>query len=145
MALNLEDKKALVAEVSAVAATALSVVAAEYRRLSRRLLMAALVATMVVIAVPTVQDRILPTSNNVATGGTAYSSLSWRINNWQGLLGQWEQSPIIGFGLRSTDTVNPEKAYTAGDPTGSGFDAHNSVVRALVDGTNKKIVPLRSA
>src|ERR1019366_1530972 len=30
MALNLEDKKALVAEVSAVAATALSVVAAEY-------------------------------------------------------------------------------------------------------------------
>jgi large subunit ribosomal protein L10 len=34
MALNLEDKKALVAEVSAVAATALSVVAAEYRGLT---------------------------------------------------------------------------------------------------------------
>lgn len=34
MALNLEDKKALVAEVGAVAATALSVVAAEYRGLT---------------------------------------------------------------------------------------------------------------
>jgi large subunit ribosomal protein L10 len=34
MALNLEDKKALVAEVSAVAAKALSVVAAEYRGLT---------------------------------------------------------------------------------------------------------------
>jgi len=34
MALNLEDKKALVAEVSAVASTALSVVAAEYRGLT---------------------------------------------------------------------------------------------------------------
>jgi large subunit ribosomal protein L10 len=34
MALNLEDKKALVAEVSAVATTALSVVAAEYRGLT---------------------------------------------------------------------------------------------------------------
>ena len=34
MALNLEDKKALVAEVSKVAATALSVVAAEYRGLT---------------------------------------------------------------------------------------------------------------
>jgi large subunit ribosomal protein L10 len=34
MALNLEDKKALVAEVSEVAATALSVVAAEYRGLT---------------------------------------------------------------------------------------------------------------
>jgi len=34
MALNLEDKKALVAEVAAVAATAQSVVAAEYRGLS---------------------------------------------------------------------------------------------------------------
>src|SRR5580698_9267755 len=34
VALNLEDKKALVAEVSAVAATALSVVAAEYRGLT---------------------------------------------------------------------------------------------------------------
>ena len=35
MALNLEDKKALVAEVSAVASKALSVVAAEYRGLTR--------------------------------------------------------------------------------------------------------------
>ncbi len=34
MALNLEDKKTLVAEVSAVAATAVSVVAAEYRGLT---------------------------------------------------------------------------------------------------------------
>jgi large subunit ribosomal protein L10 len=34
MALNLEDKKALVSEVNAVAATAVSVVAAEYRGLS---------------------------------------------------------------------------------------------------------------
>ena len=34
MALNLEDKKTLVAEVNAVAATALSVVAAEYRGLT---------------------------------------------------------------------------------------------------------------
>src|SRR6202158_4045108 len=34
MALNLEDKKALVAEVSEVASTALSVVAAEYRGLT---------------------------------------------------------------------------------------------------------------
>ena len=34
MALNLEDKKALVTEVSAVAAQALSAVAAEYRGLS---------------------------------------------------------------------------------------------------------------
>ena len=34
MALNLEDKKALVAEVSAVAAKAQSVVAAEYRGLT---------------------------------------------------------------------------------------------------------------
>ena len=36
MALNLEDKKALVAEVDEVAASAMSVVAAEYRGLTVR-------------------------------------------------------------------------------------------------------------
>lgn len=52
------------------------------------------------------------------------SSYSWRLETWRLLLDKWKQRPIIGYGLRTVPTVNPR----------SGFDAHNSAVKLLVEG-----------
>jgi O-antigen ligase len=117
----------------------LGVMLVEYRRLPRRALTVALVSVGLTFLVPSVRERVLPTrsaasqSASVQTGG-GYSSFSWRLNNWQGLLRKWAQSPLLGFGLRSTDAVNPMRASRPGAMQSTGFDAHNAAVRALVEG-----------
>lgn len=117
----------------------LGVMLVEYRRLPRRVLTVAFVTVGLTFLVPSVRERVLPTGSSTshsasAQAGGGYSSFSWRLNNWQELLGKWEQSPVFGFGLRSTETVNPLRAPQPNALASAGFDAHNTVVRALVEG-----------
>lgn len=118
----------------------LSVVLVEYRRFPRRVLAVGLVVVGLVLVVPSLRERVLPTSSTATQSASGqasagYSSFSWRLNNWQGLLGKWEQSPVFGFGLETTETVNPERASQPHTLTSSGFNAHNTFVRALVEGS----------
>jgi O-antigen ligase len=125
---------------------AVGLIAIEYRRLSRRVVWLAAVVVVVLVAVPSVRNRVLPTgttaspveqysrtgqSGLLASGGT-YGSLGWRLYNWEKLIGKWEQSPLIGYGLQTTQRVNPVRVAT--DSEAVGFEAHNTAVRALVEG-----------
>ncbi len=126
----------------------IGIVAIEYRRLSRRMLWVAIALAIVLIAVPSVRNRILPTGTTAATqepvartgqtgllssSGT-YGSLGWRLYNWSQLLGRWQQSPILGFGLQTTQRVNPLRTNLPDGVGTEGFEAHNMPVRALVEG-----------
>jgi len=88
------------------------------------------------VLVPTVRERALPTpsQSTSATPQVAYESWQWRTENWRGLLDKWREQPIIGYGLMSTTSVNPRAPVSShGQPRG-GFDAHSLVVRLLVEG-----------
>jgi O-antigen ligase len=109
-----------------------------WRRHRALVLAVTVVAAALVLTVPTVHDRVLPSSRPIisSNGGpaqTAYESLNWRLGNWRDLLAKYGESPVIGFGLRSTPYVNPGRPEQLGPP-GSGFEAHNLVVRVLVEG-----------
>jgi O-antigen ligase len=94
-------------------------------------------AVVVVLAVPTVHDRVLPKNSPTASQEQTYESFSWRIQNWQGLLKQWERAPLSGYGIETVPFVNP-RVLTDGNGNssrfGGGFDAHNLVVKSLVEG-----------
>jgi len=48
---------------------------------------------------------------------------------------KWQERPLTGFGLQSTDYVNPHRVYhTPGTQDVGGFDAHNTAVKLLVEG-----------
>ncbi len=127
----------------------IGVVVIEYRHISRRLIWLAVVLAIVLIAVPSVRNRILPTGTTgtaqervyakktgetgLLAGNGTYGSFGWRLYNWGKLLHKWEESPILGFGLQTTVVVNPVLQHL---PNGKlqGFLAHNMAVRALVEG-----------
>jgi O-antigen ligase len=101
-----------------------------------------LVATVTVVVVallllvPAVRDRALPTPARTGTAATdaSYASLTWRLENWSGLLDEWRAQPVFGHGLRSTTSVNPLAPIgTLREPAG-GFAAHSLPVRLLVEG-----------
>ena len=97
------------------------------------------VVLSLVFFVPTIHDRVLPPPNpkDAPLGGGVATpeSYKWRLDNWRGLLGKWEERPLTGFGLETTGYVNPRRLL---DPTSvvdtTGFDAHNSVIKLLVEG-----------
>jgi O-antigen ligase len=123
------------------------VVVMEYRRMSRRLVWAALTLAIVLIAVPSVRNRVLPTGTTAApqerfaktgetgllAGNGTYGSFGWRLYNWGKLLDKWEEKPILGFGLQTTVIVNPVRQQLANGKV-QGFLAHSAAVRALVEG-----------
>jgi hypothetical protein len=125
----------------------IGIIAIEYRRISRRMVWMAIVLAVVLIAVPSVRNRVLPTGTTAApqerfartgqsgllAGNGTYGSFGWRLYNWSKLLGKWEQSPTLGFGLQTTVLVNPVRQNL---PNGKaqGFLAHNAVVRCLIEG-----------
>jgi hypothetical protein len=125
----------------------IGIVAMEYRRLSQRMVWLVIALALVLIAVPSVRNRVLPTGTTAApeerfaktgetgllAGNGTYGSLGWRLHNWSGLLGKWEEDPIVGYGLQTTVLVNPlHQGYVEGKL--QGFLAHSSAVRALVEG-----------
>ena len=94
-------------------------------------------ATLVVLTVPTVHDRVLPKNSATSSQEQTYESFSWRIENWKGLLKQWERVPLSGFGIETVPYVNPRVTLdNTGHASrfGGGFDAHNLVVKSLVEG-----------
>jgi O-antigen ligase len=122
-------------------------IAIESRRVPRRLVSAGVVIVLLLVAFPSVRDRVLPTGttaaqdagNSLSNGSLlsasgTYGSLGWRLNNWKGLIVKAEQSPLVGFGLETTQDANAlRESSLYGLPT-LGFDAHNSAVRAVVEG-----------
>jgi O-antigen ligase len=107
---------------------------------SHRLLVVAVAvaATALVFAVSPVRDRVLPSNQGVILAAGAprkatFDSFSWRIGNWEKLLDQYRHSPVVGLGLRSTPYVNPRRTELLAPPS-AGFEAHNLVVRVLVEG-----------
>ncbi len=106
----------------------------EWRR--RPALLSGLLAALVVLVltVPSVHDRIAPPDLPVGQNTTAtYESFSWRIDTWAALMRKYQESPVIGFGLRSTAYVNPRRSPEL-DNVAGGYAAHNMVVRWLVEG-----------
>jgi O-antigen ligase len=109
-----------------------------WRRHRLRVLAVAVGVTLLAFTVPAVHERVLPSNNRtVLPSGVSqkatFESFTWRVGNWGKLLGKYRESPVIGFGLRSTRYVNPRREGIIG-ATGTGFEAHNLVVRALVEG-----------
>jgi hypothetical protein len=125
----------------------IGVVVIEGRRISHRFVWATLVLAIMLVSVPSVRNRILPTGTTAApqeqfartgqtgllAGNGTYGSFGWRLYNWSKLLNKWEQSPLLGFGLQSTVIVNPVRQRLP-NGTAQGFLAHNTVVRCLIEG-----------
>jgi O-antigen ligase len=89
--------------------------------------------------IPDIHDRVLPppSPKDAPLGGGVATpeSYEFRLNNWRGLLGKWEERPLTGFGLQTTGYVNPHRVYhPAGTQDLGGFDAHNTAIKLLVEG-----------
>jgi O-antigen ligase len=93
-------------------------------------------AVIVVLAVPTVHDRVLPKESPASSQEQTYESFSWRLENWRGLLKQYEHSPVAGYGVETVPFVNPRVTTVNGHLSrfGGGFDAHNLAIKSLVEG-----------
>ena len=98
------------------------------------------VALIVVVTVPTIRERAVPFTvpqeKLEQSSAAGYESFDWRMDNWRGLLDEWEKKPLLGYGLQATTYVNPRRRLGAADRAEAqkGFDAHNMVVRILVEG-----------
>ena len=110
----------------------LGLVLLEWRGRKHRLAMAAAVAVVLVATVPAVAERALPSGSG--SGDEAYESWQWRVSNWAGLLETYAERPLTGHGLQATRFVNPRAPVQNVGQAGGGYDAHNTVVRLLVDG-----------
>ena len=93
-------------------------------------------AVALVALVPAVHERALPAAQPAAgvAAPEALGSFHWRVQNWQTLLRVWREQPIFGHGLRSTNYVNPAAPFVNRGRVGGGYDAHNLVVKLLVEG-----------
>ncbi len=94
-------------------------------------------AVAVCLAVPAIRERAVPFTvpqDKLEQSGEGYESFEWRRNNWDGLLDQWKERPLFGYGLRTTQYVNPRRVTEDRGEASGGFDAHNMVVRILVEG-----------
>jgi O-antigen ligase len=88
--------------------------------LDRRLLVAALVTPVLLIAlVPAVADRVTSTLPDPAEPRSE-SSLTWRLQHWIEVLPMVEESPITGVGLGETDRR-------------TGKEPHNDFLLVLVE------------
>jgi O-antigen ligase len=87
-----------------------------------------------VLLVPGVQARVLPTNDPARTEGSTFASYGWRLANWRGLLNEYDKKPLTGWGLEATVFVNPRRPFGSQRLTDGGFQAHNAAVRALVEG-----------
>ncbi len=100
-----------------------------------RLVLAAILSVAVVIAlVPAVQQRVLPSSESGSDSAATYESYDWRIQNWRGLLSKAVEQPVVGHGTTTTIFVNQRRTFDGQNRADGGYEAHNAVVRILVEG-----------
>jgi len=121
----------------------LAIVLIGWRRRRGLVVSVAVLAVAIVLVVPAVRSRVLPSSNHrTAAAQTAptYASFTWRLDTWRILLDKYLQSPVIGYGLRSTVFINPRRSTDAGGPS-DGFAAHNSLVQILIEGGVVLLIP----
>jgi O-antigen ligase len=113
----------------------LALILLNWRERKRVIAGIAIACGALVFLVPGVHERVLPTKDptQVAEGGT-FASYGWRLANWRGLLQEYEQRPLTGWGLESVVFVNPRHPVGSARVVGGGFQAHNAAVRALVEG-----------
>jgi O-antigen ligase len=113
-----------------------------YRPRPRTLLAIAIFTIVVVAAVAPVRERVFPSESpttasptmaNASSNFGTYESYQWRLDTWRELLNKYGQSPLVGYGLRSTPHVNPRVLALPGQPV-VGYEAHNSVIKLLVEG-----------
>jgi O-antigen ligase len=115
---------------------AAGVVLVGWRARTRLLVTVAVAVVALIVFVPTVRDRALPSAAQTGSAATqqSYESWHWRTENWRGLLEKWREKPVFGYGLLSTTSINPRAPFSSrGQPRG-GFDAHSLLVRLLVEG-----------
>ena len=104
-------------------------------RRQKRLVLGAILSVAVVIAlVPAVQNRVLPSNETGSDSGGTYESYDWRIQNWRGLLAKATEQPMVGHGTKTTIYVNQRRTVDRQNRADGGFEAHNAVVRILVEG-----------
>lgn len=112
----------------------IAIVLLNWRERRRVIAGIAIACAGLVLLVPGVQARVLPTNDPARTEGSTFASYDWRLANWRGLLGEYDKKPLTGWGLESTVFVNPRRPLGSQRLTDGGFQAHNAAVRALVEG-----------
>ncbi len=112
----------------------LALVLLNWRERRRLIAGIAIVCSGLVLFVPGVHSRVLPTNDPTRTEGSTFASYDWRLANWRGLLIEYEKRPLTGWGLESTVFVNPRRPVGSQRLQDGGFQAHNAAVRALVEG-----------
>jgi O-antigen ligase len=99
-------------------------------------------AVALTLVVPSVRNRVLPSSTSTINGSaaaSANSSFEWRLNDWNAILGKYVQSPLVGFGLGTETYVNPYiDPYIAGH---RGWNSHNSLLTILIEGGVILLIP----
>ena len=96
------------------------------------------------VSLPNFTERALRNESTVQegySGSVLPTSLGWRGRNWEMLLGEYTESPLIGHGLRTSEAVNPNRSArvkgeaTPDNPSGRiGFSPHSTLVKGLVEG-----------
>lgn len=113
----------------------LGIVVLHWRSSKRVLVAMATVCATLLLVVPGVRERVLPTEEvTQSDAASTFASYDFRLANWRGLLNRYAERPLTGWGLESTVAVNPRRPYGALRDSAGGFQAHNAVVRALVEG-----------
>jgi O-antigen ligase len=112
----------------------LALVLLNWRRRKRFIAGVAIACTGFVLLVPGVQARVLPSADPSGSEKSTFASYDWRISNWTGLIQEYEQKPLTGWGLKTTEVVNPRRPFGSQRNSDGGFQAHNAAVRALVEG-----------
>lgn len=112
----------------------LGVAVLEWRTRKQAVIGLVVVVAAVVAFVPAVNNRILPSETPTAGSAPTYESYSWRVANWGTLMEIWTKQPFLGHGTETTIYVNPRRTTQRQFAPDGGFEAHNAVVRILVEG-----------
>ncbi|MEZ4651698.1 MAG: O-antigen ligase family protein [Candidatus Eisenbacteria bacterium] len=102
----------------------------------RRVLVLGGIGIAIVLLFPAIawrfEDLFVDIGRESVSGEDVGNSFAWRLLNYQRLLGEFRESPIIGQGLTAIAEINPTQSKTA-EGFDTGFAAHNEVVRVLVE------------
>lgn len=114
--------------------TVLGLAILEWKRRKHLVIGMVAIVAVVVMLVPSVHDRLIPSSTPTEGSAPTYESFGWRFDNWTSLLQLWSERPFTGYGSHTTIYVNPRRTIFHELSPDGGFEAHNSVVRILVEG-----------
>ena len=106
----------------------------EWRHRKHLVIGMVVVVASIVLFVPSVHGRLLPSDTPTPGEAPTYESFGWRFDNWGTLLQLWTDRPFTGYGTKTTIYVNPRRTVFHELAPDGGFEAHNSVVRILVEG-----------